>query len=423
VVGRGAGCDLLLPDRAVSRCHARIAPHPAGVEVADLGSRNGTYLNGRRVQRTLAAPGALLRVGDTFLRVTCLTDPWEAAQPQGPLVGGPALAAARRLISLVGPTAMSVLLLGETGTGKEVVARLLHLASNREGRFVAVNCAALPEGLVESELFGHVTGAFTGAARARRGLFCAATGGTLFLDEIGELPMAAQAKLLRALEDGQIRPLGAEAPTRVDVRVLSATNCDPKAAIAEGRFRPDLLARLATVELHLPPLRDHPEDLQPLAAHLLGRALGREVALESHALEAMALYDWPQNVRELDSVLRSAALRDPQCIRLDLLPRRVRETLAEARRQETPDPGSPATLERPAASGRDRLEEALRRSNGNVRRASQAMGIARGHAYRMLRRWDIDPGWFRSPVPRTRCDPEAGPELAGAGPREESCHD
>lgn len=227
VIGRGSGCDIALPDdSAVSRRHARVSPVPRGVVVEDLGSRNGTFLRLLRIDRAIASIGDILRIGDTIYRVAILDAPWQPnSGTDGPFVGS-SLVDVRRTISQVGPLELPVLILGETGTGKEVVAHLLHKASGRVGPLVPVNCAALPDNLVESELFGHARGAFTSAARTRQGLFLAADRGTLFLDEVGELPPLAQAKLLRVLEDGVVRAIGADTGRHVDVRVISATNRD-----------------------------------------------------------------------------------------------------------------------------------------------------------------------------------------------------
>jgi DNA-binding NtrC family response regulator len=333
-------------------------------------------------------------VGDALVRMAWLTEPFQAATPEGPFVGSRSAATLRRLISLIGPTPMPVLILGETGTGKEVVARLLHQASGRSGPFIAVNCAALPASLVESELFGHVRGAFTGASQARKGLFAAAAGGTLFLDEVGELPSAAQATLLRVLEEGLVRPVGSDAVRKVDVRVLSATNRDLHAAAVEKTFRSDLLARLAGMELTTPPLRSRPEDLAALIAYLRARAQQPPVLVAPDALEALALHPWPRNLRELDNLLRQLTLRLPDEARtsrleLEHLPPPIREALDEAR--------GARQIRALSSTGdlRTELELALSLHQGNVRQASLALGLARSHVYRLLNRWKIEPARFR----------------------------
>ena len=393
-IGRGADCELVIEDAAASRAHALIEPHgPGRFTVVDLGSRNGTFVDGARITRVELTTAATVRVGDHVLRVASLVDEAVAAG-DGPLVGGTALVPVRRALALVAPTDLAVLVLGDTGTGKDVVARALHDASGRRGPFIAVNCAALPDALVESELFGHARGSFTGASGSRRGLFVEADGGTLFLDEVGELPLAVQAKLLRVLEDKLVRPVGSEQPHRVDVRVASATNRDLHGRTLTGEFRPDLLARLAGVELRLPPLRERIEDLPALIQYLWQRAHGRAVAVTANALEALAIYAWPHNIRELDHALRAAALVDGATVDLAALPLSIRQCLHDARDTEVSarPPTSPPTIDR-----RIEIEAALREHRGNLRRVAHALGIARGHLYRLLKRWDLDPEAYRLP--------------------------
>ncbi|HEY5938389.1 MAG TPA: sigma 54-interacting transcriptional regulator [Kofleriaceae bacterium] len=389
VVGREDACELALPDQATSRRHARLVPRATGIEVTDLESRNGTFVDGHPAQRTIAQPGSVIRIGSYLLLVVQLDEVWQAPAVEGPLVGGAAVAPVRRSIGLVGPTELPVLILGETGTGKEVVARLLHAASGRTGPFVAVNCASLPENLVESELFGHVRGAFTGAERNRQGLLALAHTGTLFLDELGELPLQAQAKLLRVLEDRMVRSVGAERSSRVDVRFISATNVNLESATTDGRFRADLFARLAAVEIRLPALRHRREDLPALAQFLLERAGLPPLALTPDAMEALLLHAWPHNIRELENLLRAAALRGTA---LDLgdLPMHLQAQLREARR-ESPQSAIATPLDDP----RGRMITALQAHHGNVRQVAIALGIGRGHVYRLLKRFDLEPASFR----------------------------
>ena len=390
VVGRDPSCELVLVDRAASRHHARLVPRGGTLEVVDLGSRNGTFVNGQRVTRAVVEPGTAVRVGDVVLLVVQLDEVWRPSDATGPLVGGAAIAPVRRTIGLVGPTELPVLITGETGTGKEVVARLVHAASGRRGSFVAVNCAALPEHLVESELFGHVRGAFTGADRTRQGLLALADGGTLFLDELGELPLPAQAKLLRVLEDRMVRAVGAERASPVDVRFVSATNVDLPIAVADGRFRTDLHARLAAVELRLPALRSRREDLPSLIAFLLARAGRPSLRLSGDALEALLLHDWPQNIRELDNLVRVLALRG-EAIELADLPHHFQVRLQEARHAHSAR--GPASRD---DARRTQIITALQAHHGNVRRAASAAGMARGHFYRLLKKFALDPASFRT---------------------------
>lgn len=231
------------------------------------------------------------------------------ASASAELVGGSAaMLKVRELVADVAPTLVTVLLLGETGTGKELVAKAIHSASARSGgRFVAVNCAAIPETLIEAELFGHVRGAFTGAERDRVGKLMSASGGTLLLDEVGELPMQVQPKLLRFLEDGCVTPLGSDQPLEVDVRFVAATHRDLKSDVEAGRFREDLYYRLNVVPIELPPLRDRPEDVMELVRHLLPRLCARHGkivnTIEPPVLNWLAVQEWPGNVRELENAL------------------------------------------------------------------------------------------------------------------------
>jgi DNA-binding NtrC family response regulator len=392
-LGRDPACEVpLASDHAASRQHARLAPSTGGeVVIEDLDSKNGTFVDGAPVERVELATGSVVRVGDTIGCLVTTGEEWQAGSSEGPLCGGVSLAGVRRLIGLVGPSEMPVLVTGATGTGKEVVARLLHQASRRPGPFIPVNCAALPEALVESELFGHARGAFTGAGQARRGLFAAAAGGTLFFDEVGELPLPAQAKLLRVLEDRMVRAVGAEIAQPVDVRILSATNRELTAAVEAGQFRADLLGRLAMVEVRTPLLSERREDIPPLCAHLLARAGHAATPISPDALEALLLHDWPRNIRELEAVLRGAVLAGPTEIGFHQLPEPIRGNVLRRR-----SAGAARRSARAAPKhGRQELMEALTSSSGNVRRASRALGISRGHAYRLLDRWSIDLGSFR----------------------------
>jgi DNA-binding NtrC family response regulator len=244
------------------------------------------------------------------------------------IAANPRIVAALEMIQQVADSPASVLITGESGTGKELFARALHFASSRrDGPLVPINCAAIPENLIESEMFGYVKGAFTDARNGKIGLFQAARGGTLFLDEIGDMPLALQAKMLRVLEDKRVRPLGATVETPIDVRIVAATNADLEQAIAQGKFRSDLYYRLATIAVHVPPLRERPEDLPLLIKHFLVRAAiecGKPLpAIEPDAAECLARYGWPGNVRELQNVIQSAVIlcREKKIAIGDLPPR------------------------------------------------------------------------------------------------------
>ena len=321
------------------------------------------------------------------------------------LIGrSPAMEALFAEIERVAPTSASVLIRGETGTGKELVARDIHqLSAAARGPFVALNCAAVPETLLESELFGHRKGAFTGAERDRAGRFREAHRGTLFLDEVGDMPLAAQAKLLRVLEEGVVEPLGGGRPLEVDVRLLAATHRDLEARCRERRFRDDLYYRLRVVELTLPPLRHRGDDVVLLAEELL-RAAGRSFKLTPEACRTLLAYPWPGNVRELKNAMERAAIfcRSGTVGTSDL-PAEIRgSAAASAAPAEEPAATWPAGTDFQTAKGeilegfeRRFFDQLLNRHQGNVSRAARDAGIHRQNLQRNLRRLGIDPGDYR----------------------------
>ena len=301
------------------------------------------------------------------------------------IAGSSAMQPVLRLMERVGPSDAQVLITGEHGTGKDVVARWLHASSPRASRpLVTVNAGAIAEGVFESELFGHVKGAFTDARTDRAGAFELADTGTLFLDEIGTMPLAQQAKLLRVLQTGEFQRVGSPRTRRVDVRVLSATNADVRQAVADGRMREDLLFRLNTVEIHLPPLRERVEDIAPLAAHFLTRLAARyrkELGFHPDALESLLAYPWPGNIRELEHAVERAVLLSPGPL-------------------ITPDDlalqagiGGAAALEEMSLEAAERLviRKALARHDGNVSNAARALGLSRSALYRRLESHGLQP--------------------------------
>jgi two-component system response regulator HydG len=299
----------------------------------------------------------------------------DAAAEAGIIGRSPAIRAVLDVLFLAAPTDATVLIEGETGTGKELVAKALHRLSRRaRGPLVAVNCAALPETLAESELFGHAKGAFTGADKPRAGRFREADGGTLFLDEIGEMPLALQAKLLRVIQEGEVQPLGVDKPQSVDVRLVAATNRNLGELAAEGKFRSDLYYRLNVVPLGLPPLRDRREDVGTLAGHFL-RGTGRKFNAE--AMASLERYPWPGNVRQMENVVaRLKVLKPEGDFLLADLPQEIRGA------QPLPAiPQNAATgVDLYAALGdlEDRLiREALERSGGNKNQAAKSLGLNR----------------------------------------------
>jgi len=305
----------------------------------------------------------------------------------------PGLQAVFRVVERAGPTSASILIRGETGTGKELVARAIHLASPRaDGPFLTVNCAALPVDLLESELFGHEKGAFTGAVARSLGLFRAAQGGTLFLDEVGEMSAALQAKLLRALEAREVRPVGATATIPVDVRIVGATHRDLLAGVEADTFREDLYYRLAVIELEVPPLRARTEDVAPLVRHFLER-IARERgeatrAVSPACLERLERYPWPGNVRELLNAMEHAAALGGETLEVADLPTRVRRHTEGA----TPAPSAAALPAGGAVPTLAELERThvlavLEQAAGDRRRASELLGIDQSTLYRKLKRW------------------------------------
>jgi two-component system, NtrC family, response regulator AtoC len=303
----------------------------------------------------------------------------------------PAMLATERLVSRVAPTDSTVLITGESGTGKGVTARRIHeLSPRRDGSFVAVNCAAIPENLIESELFGHTKGAFTSADRTRKGLFLQADRGTIFLDEIGELPLAMQTKLLHVLEAKEVRALGSEQSRKVDVRIVAATNRDLPAMVAQGRFREDLFFRLSVFQIPMPPLRERRADLPALLHHVIAQRVlpsgsGETLSIDPEAEDLLVNFAWPGNVRQLENVLhRAAILADGACIRVVDLPPEVARAAA---------PGA-AVAPQVAREGslRDRvrrfelslIRRAIDDAGGDRRLAAQSLGIGLSSLYRKL---------------------------------------
>ncbi len=432
IAGRDPDVEITIPDESVSRRHAELRTDP--LSVRDLGSTNGTRVQGVPIGAAWVAldVGSVVELGDSLLLVRAVAErsgqaaeappvpprrlgrgskgqPAErdaAGQPlrHGAVAASPAMKQLLSLVELVAPSKLSVLILGETGAGKEVIARALHAASDRrERRLLALNCAALSPTLLESELFGHEKGAFTGAVAAKPGLFEAASGGTLFLDEIGELPLDVQAKLLRVLESGEVLRVGALAPITVDVRLLSATHKDLAALAELGKFRLDLLFRIAGVTLEVPPLCERKEDLEPLARHFLdGKA-----RFTAAALAALHRHAWPGNARELKSTVERAALLarggpiDAEHLTFGVGvalggKRAGLPGLPTPRGEPAPPPAAPPPAPEPrdvrdelAALERERILAALDASGGNQSRAAKWLGISRATLVRRITAYGV----------------------------------
>lgn len=394
---------MALPDAELSRQHARIEESAGGWQVRDLGSRNGTFVQGVRCTTTLLGHGAIIRVGGSILLFEHLDLPANVAlEPETETLPGPsvALQRIRGELGIVAAQSIPVLVLGQSGVGKELVAEALHRLSGRKGAFVPVNCAAIAPELAESELFGHAAGAFTGAQRRSDGLFAAADGGTLFLDEVGELPLELQPKLLRALARGEVRPVGSTSTTRVDVRVVAATHRDVLAAEREGALRTDLLARLAGWTLRIPPLSERKEDVLAIARRILA-ARGHRAGLTADAAEALLLHEWHWNVRELEHVITAASIRSGgQPLAREHLPPELASRLRDRVWDGAP-PLSPAVpMDLLVPRGTVPSDEDLRRVfdhfGGNVARVADYFRKDRRQVYRWLERAGVDPDAYRA---------------------------
>ncbi len=373
---------LCVDDRIMSRVHARFVHDTrAGMfRVGDGGSRNGTFVNGQAVDSVLLSDGAVIRAGDTLLVYR----------------EGDAMERTRQRAEALAPTDLCLLLCGETGTGKEVLARHIHRVSGRTGDLVGVNCAGLPADLVAAELFGHTKQAFSGASQARSGLFMAAQHGTLLLDEIGDCPLDVQAALLRAIQEKRIRAIGADREVAVDVRIIAATNVALDVAIASGRFRADLFARLSQSQVVVPPLRARRADLLQLLLEQVPDGT-RRLEITADAAEALLLWQWPMNVRELQALVRSHVAVNGTA-RLDL-PALAKHAPAIAaplydRRRAT---GTATTTSSgpPPHGDRGRLRDLLEANGGNVSAVADALGKPRAQVYRWMKSMGLSAVKFR----------------------------
>ncbi len=363
-IGANRGLDLTLLDRAVSGRHARIEPSDDGYLIRDLASRNGTYVDGVPTILARIGPGSRIRVGRTELRVVVRGERGDA-RADGIIAVSPRMIEVLEMVERCARLPWPALIVGETGVGKEGVAHAIHMRSARRERpFVTINAAGFSDSMVESQLFGHEKGAFTGASGQHRGVFEQADGGTLFLDEIGELPLSMQARLLRVLETWEIRRVGSESTLRVDVRLVCATHRNLAVAVESGAFREDLYYRLARLPIAIAPLRDRPDDVVPLAEHFLARAQS-EVGARSFteaALSCLRAHAWPGNARELRNVVEGAAAFSAGVI--------------DAHDIESTIARTPGTRERSGASGAG-LDMVLRKHAHNQTAAAKELGVPR----------------------------------------------
>lgn len=399
LIGRGEKVfEQPFDDPTMTTRHAEVRVHGGQMVIQDLGGGRGTRLNGvpLREPRGLQE-GDVLRIGNTTLLYTSrdrlLPIPEDRSHGQPELTGTtPSIEAVRRSIEAVAPHPRTVVVTGETGTGKEIVARLLHRRSGRKGPFVAVNCGGFTEGLLASELFGHVRGAFTGAITEQQGLFRAANGGTLLLDEAGDIPLALQPTLLRVLETWQVRPVGSPRDVPVDVRVVAATNREIVTLVQRGLFRADLYARLAQWIIRIPPLRDRREDIPALTRALLAEFGAEGRALTPDLEEALLIHPWPLNVRGLSNVLGIAAIASPAGQPLELGPE------AAAALEDGQIDHAEVPLEAPQVEfDRPCLEGLLQQFGGRVAEMARHVGVSRPKMYRLLWSVGLDPAAFREP--------------------------
>jgi DNA-binding NtrC family response regulator len=409
-LGRDAACDAVLDGPEVSRRHATIRALGTLSVLSDAGSRNGTFLNGERTREAPLAPGDVLRVGQWIGVVTALDADLVAAgthfsTPDDGLVLGPRSREIWERALRIAASRNPVIIEGPTGTGKEVFARAIHRLSARPGGFVAVNCAALPETLVEAHLFGHAKGAFTGATQASEGLVAAAHRGTLLLDEIIDLPLSQQAKLLRVLEESAVLRLGETTPRPVDVRFIAACQEPLQRLVEAGKFRADLLGRLTGCTLRLLPLKERREEIPRLFLRAFEAAGGDVGLVKTSAIEALCLGSWPLNVRQLVHAARYAAesAKRGEPVTRRALAEALNDVAGGAEVEKaalsstTPDSTTPAAASPESVLGRRRalwlqrreprlaeLLEALERSRGNVSLAAREVGLSRSAAVRLL---------------------------------------
>jgi len=392
VIGTHPDAGLTLKDSTISRYHVELAARPDGVRVRDLESTNGTYLGGTRIAEVIVEEEATISLGKTVLKVG-MTEA-DLGTPDAQATFGQAVGASATMKQLFGilervsQSDSTVLLLGETGTGKEVLARAIHERSRRAARpFVVVDCGAVAPSLIESELFGHIKGAFTGAIADRNGAFLEADTGTVFLDELGELPLELQPKLLRVLEAGTVRRVGEDKHRKVDVRIVAATHRDLEREVEANRFRRDLYYRLAVVPVTVPPLRDRLEDIPLLAQHFV-KGMGRgEFELPRTLLSRFSAYHWPGNVRELRNLVeRALAGADVEPLAQEPSNARVLVSNTES---ITDIPFKEAKERLIDGFTREYLIALLEKCGGNISQMAREAGIARNYVHRLVTKYGL----------------------------------
>jgi transcriptional regulator with GAF, ATPase, and Fis domain len=409
--------DLVVSDDTVSRYHCRIVQEDTGYVLVDLGSTNGTFINRVRIREAYLKPGCTIGLGNTEVKFHSADEKVEIVPSRkeklGRMVGRHVkMRELYAVLEKIAPTATTVVIEGETGTGKEVVAQTIHELSTRaSGPIMVFDCGAVPDNLIESELFGHEKGSFTGAIMTRQGLFEMAHGGTLFLDELGELPLDLQPKLLRALEQREIRRVGSNKPIKVDVRIIAATNRNLEDEVRGGRFRQDLFYRLSVVRVFLPPLRERIEDIPLLIKHFLEASYNkrpdgvvRVTGLSRAAMDLLQAYKWPGNVRELvNTVERAVSFAESELIEPRDLPETVRGEESAPRRPNSPsapmqvqadvDSTFKDAKERWVSSfERDYILQLLKKNKGNISHAAREADIDRKYFRKLMRKYGIEGG-------------------------------
>jgi DNA-binding NtrC family response regulator len=409
--------DLVVSDDTVSRYHCRIVQEDTGYVLVDLGSTNGTFINRVRIREAYLKPGCTIGLGNTEVKFHSADEKVEIVPSRkeklGRMVGRHVkMRELYAVLEKIAPTATTVVIEGETGTGKEVVAQTIHELSTRaSGPIMVFDCGAVPDNLIESELFGHEKGSFTGAIMTRQGLFEMAHGGTLFLDELGELPLDLQPKLLRALEQREIRRVGSNKPIKVDVRIIAATNRNLEDEVRAGRFRQDLFYRLSVVRVFLPPLRERVEDVPLLIKHFLEASYNKRAdgvvkvtGLSRAAMDLLQAYKWPGNVRELvNTVERAVSFAEGEMIEPRDLPETVRGEESAPRRPNSASTPAQALAdvdstfkdakERWVSSfERDYILQLLKKNKGNISHAAREADIDRKYFRKLMRKYAIEGG-------------------------------
>jgi len=406
-IGSSDRCDLHIDDDTVSRNHAEIMKTRDGYLLRDLGSTNGTFVGGLKIKEAYLASGSVIKVGKTRMKFSPQDEKLEIYPSKKTKFGdiiGRSLEMRRifGVLEKIAPTNVTIVISGETGTGKELVAKAIHQYSRRSRKpFIVFDCGAVAENLIESELFGHERGSFTGATTTRQGAFELADGGTIFLDEIGELSTDLQPKLLRVLESGEVKRVGADRPRHVDIRVVAATNRHLKEEVKRGNFREDLFFRLSVVQLHMPPLRKRTDDIPLLIRFFFDLARreasesvrNRVTGISEEAMRVLREYQWPGNIRELRNAIdRGINFCEEEEIQVAHLPDYLQERSIVTQAHPAMDGNLPfkdAKEKWIEAFERDYLVECLRRNNLNISKAAKQAGIDRKSVQRLLKKYNL----------------------------------